>query len=213
MGVVSGINSGNVVITAVSAGNGNKSASCTVIVGKKPEKTMESIVISSLSIEQDSLSLKTGEWVDIAVDIEPAEATNPYLNWQSEDESVVMVSGGTVIALKEGHTTIVMTTTDGSNLSDTCKIVVAKGMPGDNKIALTLNYGIYIGKTKNNKPEGKGKMFYKKRMLISEDDREKRYAEAGQAVEGIWYEGRLDTGELFDKNGSKISGLSIGRRP
>ena len=213
MGVVSGVNSGSAVITAVSAGNKNKSASCTVTVGKKPEKTIESIVISSLSIKPDSISLKTGEWVDMVVDIEPAEATNPYLDWQPEDESIVMVSGGTVIALKEGHTTIVMTTTDGSNLSESCKVVVAKGTPGDNKITLTLDYGIYIGKTKNNKPEGKGKMFYKKRTLISEDDRQKRYAEVGQAVEGIWYEGRLDTGELFDKNGSKISGLNIGRRP
>ncbi len=212
-GVVSGVKPGSVVITAVAAGNERKSASCTVIIEENKEKTATGRPVTSLSMKHDSLMLKTGEWLDIDVNIEPEEASNAYLNWQPEDESIVMVSNGTVVALKEGQTIIIVTTTDGSNLSDTCKIAVVKGTPGDNRITLTFDYGMYIGKMKNNKPDGKGKMIYKKRTLISEDDRQQRHAEAGQTVEGIWYDGRLDTGELLDKDGSKISSLNIGRRP
>lgn len=76
---------------------------------------------------------------------------------------------------------------------------------------LNFEYGVYSGDTKGGKASGMGKMEYSQRTLISEYDRKKRYAEAGQYVIGSWYDNKLEFGKLYDSDGTVVGVLTIGR--
>ncbi len=76
---------------------------------------------------------------------------------------------------------------------------------------LNLSYATYKGRVKNGKANGKGTMTYLHRTRISEFDSEKRYAEPGYYIEGIWYKNQLDNGRLYDEFGNFIETITIGR--
>lgn len=75
---------------------------------------------------------------------------------------------------------------------------------------LNLSGGTYVGSIKNGKADGKGKMTYSSRTLISKNDSKKRYAEAGQYIEGTWKNGELNVGNLFNSDGTKVELIMIG---
>jgi uncharacterized protein YjdB len=54
----------------------------------------------------------------------PANTTNKELTWISSDESVVTVLNGVLTAHKIGTANIIVSTTDGSNLTAICKVTV-----------------------------------------------------------------------------------------
>ncbi len=76
---------------------------------------------------------------------------------------------------------------------------------------ISFPYGTYEGDLSNGYAEGRGKMRYEVRTLISKYDRKKRYAEPGQSIVGTWYSDNLDNGQLYDANGNLIEVISIGR--
>jgi hypothetical protein len=71
--------------------------------------------------------------------------------------------------------------------------------------------GTYTGDLKNGKPHGKGTLRYSSRTQIHPNDLENRYAEAGESVEGDFYEGLFDKGSWRRSNG-KTEKLVFGRR-
>lgn len=77
---------------------------------------------------------------------------------------------------------------------------------------LNLSGGTYVGSIKDGKADGKGKMTYSSRTLISKYDSKKRYAEAGQYIDGTWKNGELNVGNLFNSDGSKVGLIMIGAR-
>ncbi len=96
---------------------------------------------------------------------------------------------------------------DGSDVDDDDDVVVGP-LPSN---TLTFTYGRYSGDIANGKANGRGKMVYTKRTLISKFDINKKYAEPGQFIIGNWYSNELDFGTLYDKNGIVIETISIGR--
>lgn len=79
---------------------------------------------TAIRITPSTLSVDTNELQDLTVTTIPANAILPELKWSSSNTDVATVSKGTVRTFDPGVTTITATTTDGSNLSATCTVVV-----------------------------------------------------------------------------------------
>ena len=81
--------------------------------------------VESIAIDLESTTIKTNSTLQLNATITPLNATNGVIQWSSTDETVATVaSNGLVTAVSAGETQIIATTTDGSNLSDTCNIKV-----------------------------------------------------------------------------------------
>lgn len=73
-------------------------------------------------------------------------------------------------------------------------------------------FGYYVGETLNNKPNGKGTMFFTKRGTIPSRDKLKKYsAEPGYRVSGLWDDGYImpGTGQVYDTGRKDESGNEL----
>lgn len=88
------------------------------------------VPIESLSIDISS-ELEIGESKQLTATIFPENATNPGLEWSSDNEAVASVTQeGLVTVVAEGETTIRVRTTDGSNLEAVCTVTGKLGAGG-----------------------------------------------------------------------------------
>lgn len=92
--------------------------------------------VESLTLSQTTATVLKGTSFTIGGIITPSNATNKALTWSSSDTSIASISGNTVtVGNKAGTATITAKTTDGTNLSATCKVTVLDASP----TGLTLN--------------------------------------------------------------------------
>lgn len=116
-GKVTALKAGEATITVTTA-DGNKTATCKVTV------TPKGIPIESVSLDKAELILSVGQSETLTVTISPDNATNKELTWNSSDPTIATVDeNGKVTAIKEGETTITVTTTEGK--TSTCKINIS----------------------------------------------------------------------------------------
>lgn len=81
--------------------------------------------VSAIRISGDKTQLNYGETLQLAAIVEPSNANNPALRWESSNISVATVSDeGLVSARKEGSVVITAAATDGSGISETYEITV-----------------------------------------------------------------------------------------
>ena len=104
----------NIIVTTTDGSN--LTAICKVNVERTSAET--------LTLDKTNVTLKATETVTIIANITPANTTNKELSWISSDESVATVKDGVVTAHKIGTANIIVTTTDGSNLTAICKVTV-----------------------------------------------------------------------------------------
>lgn len=119
-GVVSGKENGKAIITAsCTLSDGTKiSSECTVSVYTP---------VSSLKSNTNKINLGVGEDQKIKVTVEPKDATNTKLKWESTNPNVASVSdNGTVTGVGKGTATISATTTDKSKKSISVVVKVTK---------------------------------------------------------------------------------------
>lgn len=118
-GVIAGVKAGWAMITATTTDGSNKSATCMVNVTEKP------VYIESISLNKESLSMTKGEETQLSARLYPTNVTNNKINWESSDASCVSVdANGTLKALKAGEVIVSVTTSDGSNLTASCRVIV-----------------------------------------------------------------------------------------
>lgn len=116
-GVVTAIAVGETTITVTTADGSNLSATCKV--------TVEQTFANFISLDKTSISLKATQSETLKATILPATTTNQAVTWKSDNEAIATVdANGMVTAIAVGETTITATTTDGSNLSASCKVTV-----------------------------------------------------------------------------------------
>ncbi|MBR4885855.1 MAG: Ig-like domain-containing protein [Muribaculaceae bacterium] len=116
-GLVTAIAVGEATITATTADGSNLSASCTV--------TVVPTLAESIALDKTEISLEATETATLVATVLPELTTDKSVEWSSSDESVAVVDdNGVVTAIAVGEATITATTTDGSNLSASCKVVV-----------------------------------------------------------------------------------------
>lgn len=114
-GLVTAIAPGNAIITASTADGSNLSATCAITV---------KAYVTSLTLDQSAVTILEGDTITLIPTILPTYATNQSLYWSSNNTSVATVNNGVVVGRAGGGVTITAKTTDGSNLSATCKITV-----------------------------------------------------------------------------------------
>ena len=95
-GHVTGVKAGKAVIT-VTTKDGGKTAACEVTVQNDP------VNVSGLTLNRTSITLDAGQNVQLVGSVTPSNATNPNLEWSSDNPSVAIVNpGGFVIAVNPG---------------------------------------------------------------------------------------------------------------
>ncbi len=106
---------------------GHLTATCKVTVTEADTPT--DTPVDRVTLNTNNLDLTVGDTEELTATIEPENATNKDVTWESDDEEVATVStDGTVSALKAGKTTITVTTEDGGK-NDTCEVTVTEAVP------------------------------------------------------------------------------------
>ena len=119
-GVITAVSTGETVITAVTK-DGSFQRQCKVTVTQS---------VTGMSLAFDSLKMARGKSKTLKANIEPADATNKKVYWESSDDSVVTVtSSGVLRAIGAGNATILATTEDGG-FSAYCNVTVYVAVTG-----------------------------------------------------------------------------------
>lgn len=133
-GVITAIKEGKATVT-VKSKDGFKSSSCEVTVNKAPSI----IHVSSVSLNETTLNIETGDRYTLIATVLPADASDKSVNWSSNNESVATVnSKGKITAVGAGQATITVTTTDGGLIAS-CTVNVSQKLVAVTGIKLNYN--------------------------------------------------------------------------
>ena len=105
------------------------SAAATLTVQAKPAP----VSVTGVSLDKATLELFTGGSATLTARVEPGNATNQNVSWQSDNADVATVDNGTVTAVGAGETTITVTTEDGGYTAS-CTVTVNEGVDSINEI-------------------------------------------------------------------------------
>ncbi len=99
--------------------------------------------VESVVINKSVVELNVGESVKLSAICTPTNASLTAVNWSSSNENIAIVDiFGNVTKVTEGEAIITAATTDGTNLTTTCKIVNPGA--GAEDIIMSSENGIYI---------------------------------------------------------------------
>ena len=97
---------------------------------------------SSITLDRNQVALYPEETMTLTATILPSTVAVTTVNWTSSNPSVVTVdTQGNLTAIAVGRATITVSTTDGTNLSDTCSVTVNPILAS----GLTLSRGLFSG--------------------------------------------------------------------
>lgn len=118
-GIVNALKPGKVNITVATIND--LTAICNVEVSSKP------IMVSSVALSTNNLTLKVGASEALTASISPSDATNKDLLWKSSENDIVSVSKtGLVSAKAIGEALVTVTSVDGAKTAQ-CKVIVEDG--------------------------------------------------------------------------------------
>ena len=115
-GKVVAVGVGEATITVATTDGSNLTATCRVVV--KP------ILATSIALDIVEKEAHIGEGFTLTATVLPTNTTNPAIAWSTSDSTIATVADGKVVAIGVGEATITVATTDGSNLTATCRVVV-----------------------------------------------------------------------------------------
>lgn len=119
-GVVSGKSKGEAVIT-VTAVDGGYTAECRVRVYQP---------VTELRMDNRSMTVDTGEDIQLTATILPYDADNKSIVWSSDNPDVADVNGkGVVTGVKAGQT-VIRATSEDEGISDFCVVTVNQPVTG-----------------------------------------------------------------------------------
>ncbi|MBR5729780.1 MAG: Ig-like domain-containing protein [Prevotella sp.] len=115
-GVVTAVKGGEAWIKVVSEDNMEAKDSCKVTITQP---------VTGIQLSETSATLNDiGQTIILKAAVTPENASNSEVKWTSSNESVCVVSNGTVVAVGEGTCVIIVTTQDGGYIA-TCTVTVA----------------------------------------------------------------------------------------
>lgn len=117
-GLVTAISKGDAIVSVSSTDGSNITAQCSVHVD---------LLVKEIILSESEIGLEPGESKQLNVTIKPEDAFVKDVIWTSDAENIASVDeDGNVIAKNIGIANISVQTTDGSNLTATCKVTVAE---------------------------------------------------------------------------------------
>lgn len=132
-GLVSTYKGGTVTIYATSTDGTNIQGQFTMTVVQNAQ---------SVSLNQSTITLKTGQAQALTAIFTPADTTNKNVTWSSDTPSVAAVdSNGNVTAISRGIAVITATTED-DGFTATCTVTVTQPVTGVSLVQSTVNIGI-----------------------------------------------------------------------
>ena len=106
-GKVTAKKDGTATIT-VTTKDGGFTATCTV--------TVKTVKATGVKVNKTSVTVKEGKTITVTATVAPTNATNKNVTWTTADASIAKVSQtGVITGVKEGTTTITVTTKDGGH--------------------------------------------------------------------------------------------------
>ena len=119
------------------------SQTATLTVQAKPA----SVPVTGVTLDKTTLELFTGGSATLTATVQPDDATNKNVTWQSDNANVATVQNGTVNAVGAGEATITVTTEDGEKTA-TCKVIVTQSEHSISANTTALDFGsVYTGYT------------------------------------------------------------------
>lgn len=119
-GVVTAVKEGTATITVTTA-EGGKTATCKVTVNAPQTKP-----VTNVTLEPNTLALEVNGTEKLTATVEPSDATNQNVTWESSNPDIVTVEqDGTVRAVSAGEATIKVAAQDGSGQYAECKVTVS----------------------------------------------------------------------------------------
>ena len=101
--------------------------------------------VTGVTLNTETLELFTGGSATLTATVEPSDAANQNVTWQSDNANVATVEGGTVTAVGAGETDITVTTEDGGKTA-TCHVTVTQSAYSISADTTALNFGsVYTG--------------------------------------------------------------------
>ncbi len=135
-GLVTAVAVGTVTIKATSADNSLAVDTSEITV------TMANIGVTGLTVAPATANLTTGATQQLTATIVPTNATNPAVDWSTDDASIATVNAnGLVTGIGSGTVTITATSDDNPMVSDTSVITVlavSNNPPTANDFAITV---------------------------------------------------------------------------
>ena len=97
----------------------------TMPAGDVEVQAVFGLSVTNITLDKTELSLYTGNSETLTTSIEPNNATNQTVTWESSDPNVATVDNGKVTAVAAGEAIITVTTADGGKTA-TCVVQVRK---------------------------------------------------------------------------------------
>ncbi|MBQ8051183.1 MAG: Ig-like domain-containing protein [Bacteroidaceae bacterium] len=119
-GTITALKPGEAWIKVVSVDNPEATDSCKV----KVLQPVTGIELSNSTYVLESI----GDSGQITASVHPEDASNKEVNWKSSDESICVVSNGTIVAVGYGTAVVIATTVDGGFM-DVCVVTVEDNTP------------------------------------------------------------------------------------
>ena len=159
-GLVTAKAKGTCTITCSATDGSGVKAECRVNVNERK------IPVESITLSYTSIRLQKNETQKLYAHVEPEDATNHTVSWESSNTSVATVSSnGLVTAKAVGKSTITCRATDGSGVYDECQVEVFVPQSGTTDGHQWVDLGLPSGTlwaTCNvgaSTPEGKGDFY------------------------------------------------------
>ena len=99
----------------------------TISLYRLDESTIPDVVVTSVALSQNALTLRVGDNATLTASVLPEDAVDKSIEWGSTDASVASVNNGVVTALAKGSTKIWVKAT-AVGLTDTCEVTVLGAM-------------------------------------------------------------------------------------
>ena len=104
----------------------------SVSIQWEKETTSEEISVTGVSLNTSSVSLGKGETTQLVASVQPAEATDPNVDFSSDTPSVAMVTSEGLVTAIEAGTAIITVTTEDGGFTASCTVTVTASSVGTN---------------------------------------------------------------------------------
>ncbi|MGN0807776.1 MAG: Ig-like domain-containing protein [Candidatus Coproplasma sp.] len=115
-GVVTAKKAGQVTITATSAADSSKKASCSY--------TITNVAPTSIELNRTTATIALADTLNLTATVLPSNATVKTVTWTSSDDNIATVVNGVVTPKTTGTVTITATSTENASLKAECSVTI-----------------------------------------------------------------------------------------